>query len=452
MIVRVAALLLAATVASAQVAEAPARASPVRQALVESLGPGTLASDKSTPFESLVSAMTPEMRATAKTKLDAIDRAPLSTAALEDLSKAYSLLGSHGSAAEAGLALQSRDPKNTKGLVLASSAKLDEGDYAGSVALAEQALKLDPNDAAARAVWHTAKGRVAPTSRPSNSQPLAQNSVGSVQTTGVATTPLYADVKKRTSGVVPDFQKDQPIEPASSGHPWLPYAIGFGLTAFGIGLAVKHSLEDAKATVEQTVDKAEDGAANLYAKGKDWVQDHPKTTIAAAALASAAVVAIAVASLPAAGGGGLTYAVAGGGTQVAGEISATHLAAAGTAVAAVPIYMKASRNLRPKDVSDKEPISTNGKTEKDITKDQLTRIREVVKRIRGQLKDAFPKDSTPYRNQGPGYLPQRPEGYYQEYTVPQANGARGPERIITGANGEMYFSPDHYYTFIPISL
>jgi filamentous hemagglutinin len=26
----------------------------------------------------------------------------------------------------------------------------------------------------------------------------------------------------------------------------------------------------------------------------------------------------------------------------------------------------------------------------------------------------------------------------------------GPQRIVTGKNGEMYYTPDHYDTFIPI--
>ena len=45
-------------------------------------------------------------------------------------------------------------------------------------------------------------------------------------------------------------------------------------------------------------------------------------------------------------------------------------------------------------------------------------------------------------------LPIRRSGYYREYTVvtPGADD-RGPRRIVTGADGEMYWTSDHYDSF-----
>jgi ribonuclease T1 len=45
-------------------------------------------------------------------------------------------------------------------------------------------------------------------------------------------------------------------------------------------------------------------------------------------------------------------------------------------------------------------------------------------------------------------LPQRPRGYYHEYTVrtPRARN-RGARRIIAGRQGERYYTADHYRTF-----
>jgi len=45
-------------------------------------------------------------------------------------------------------------------------------------------------------------------------------------------------------------------------------------------------------------------------------------------------------------------------------------------------------------------------------------------------------------------LPARPRGYYREYTVrtPDARD-RGARRIVKGANGEYYYTDDHYRTF-----
>ncbi len=45
-------------------------------------------------------------------------------------------------------------------------------------------------------------------------------------------------------------------------------------------------------------------------------------------------------------------------------------------------------------------------------------------------------------------LPKKARGYYHEYTV-KTPGARdrGARRIVTGRNGELYYTDDHYRTF-----
>lgn len=45
-------------------------------------------------------------------------------------------------------------------------------------------------------------------------------------------------------------------------------------------------------------------------------------------------------------------------------------------------------------------------------------------------------------------LPEKPRGYYREYTV-KTPGAkdRGPRRIVAGRGGEYYYSDDHYRSF-----
>jgi ribonuclease T1 len=45
-------------------------------------------------------------------------------------------------------------------------------------------------------------------------------------------------------------------------------------------------------------------------------------------------------------------------------------------------------------------------------------------------------------------LPQQPQGYYREYTVitPEID-HRGARRIVTGQDGEMYYTDDHYESF-----
>lgn len=47
-----------------------------------------------------------------------------------------------------------------------------------------------------------------------------------------------------------------------------------------------------------------------------------------------------------------------------------------------------------------------------------------------------------------GVLPKQRSGYYQEYTVrTPAESDRGARRIIVGAQGEKYYTNDHYGTF-----
>lgn len=47
-----------------------------------------------------------------------------------------------------------------------------------------------------------------------------------------------------------------------------------------------------------------------------------------------------------------------------------------------------------------------------------------------------------------GLLPARPTGYYREYTVETPGSPdRGARRIVAGADGEMYWTADHYDSF-----
>ena len=49
-------------------------------------------------------------------------------------------------------------------------------------------------------------------------------------------------------------------------------------------------------------------------------------------------------------------------------------------------------------------------------------------------------------------LPKQAPGYYQEFVhpTPGVRGA-GPQRIVRGEGGELYYTPDHYKTFIPVN-
>lgn len=47
-----------------------------------------------------------------------------------------------------------------------------------------------------------------------------------------------------------------------------------------------------------------------------------------------------------------------------------------------------------------------------------------------------------------GRLPKKPSGYYREYVHPTpGDDGPGPQRVVMGADGEAYYTPDHYRTF-----
>jgi len=49
-------------------------------------------------------------------------------------------------------------------------------------------------------------------------------------------------------------------------------------------------------------------------------------------------------------------------------------------------------------------------------------------------------------------LPSKPAGYYQEFVHPTP-GVRGPgpRRIVQGQGGELFYTSDHYGTFVPLN-
>ena len=59
----------------------------------------------------------------------------------------------------------------------------------------------------------------------------------------------------------------------------------------------------------------------------------------------------------------------------------------------------------------------------------------------------FSKDGTTFQNREQ-LLPRKRGGYYREYTViTPGEGDRGARRIIAGAEGELYYTDDHYDSF-----
>lgn len=73
--------------------------------------------------------------------------------------------------------------------------------------------------------------------------------------------------------------------------------------------------------------------------------------------------------------------------------------------------------------------------------------RQTLERIRAGGPFPYAKDGSTFANRE-GRLPDRPRGYYREYTVPTPGRQdRGARRIVTGGTTEFYWTVDHYRSF-----
>jgi len=59
----------------------------------------------------------------------------------------------------------------------------------------------------------------------------------------------------------------------------------------------------------------------------------------------------------------------------------------------------------------------------------------------------YKQDNTVFSN-AERILPDRPPGYYREYTVPTPGSPdRGTRRLVVGTGGDVFYTDDHYATF-----
>lgn len=74
--------------------------------------------------------------------------------------------------------------------------------------------------------------------------------------------------------------------------------------------------------------------------------------------------------------------------------------------------------------------------------------RDVIKRIDDGGAFQYRQDGVTFQNRE-RLLPAEPGGYYREYTVSTPGAAdRGARRLILGRHGELYYTPDHYRSFL----
>jgi ribonuclease T1 len=78
-------------------------------------------------------------------------------------------------------------------------------------------------------------------------------------------------------------------------------------------------------------------------------------------------------------------------------------------------------------------------------------VAQTLARIEQDGPYPYPRNDGVVFHNNEHVLPGEPDGYYREYTVPTPGSAdRGPRRIITGKNGEFYYTADHYVSFVRV--
>lgn len=102
--------------------------------------------------------------------------------------------------------------------------------------------------------------------------------------------------------------------------------------------------------------------------------------------------------------------------------------------------------IAPPATAQREPLVAPGIEEIDIAR-LPAEARATVALIRQGGPYPYAKDGAVFGNRE-GVLPRAKRGYYREYTV-KTPGVRnrGARRIVAGANGELYYSDDHYNHF-----
>lgn len=74
----------------------------------------------------------------------------------------------------------------------------------------------------------------------------------------------------------------------------------------------------------------------------------------------------------------------------------------------------------------------------------------TIARIRAGERDPHRNDGSVFGNRE-GLLPRQPRGYYREYVHRTAGlDGPGPQRIVVGSDGDWWYTPDHYASFIEL--
>jgi guanyl-specific ribonuclease Sa len=87
--------------------------------------------------------------------------------------------------------------------------------------------------------------------------------------------------------------------------------------------------------------------------------------------------------------------------------------------------------------------------QQSFSADERIEIKNTLNRI-SLHEHRYRHDGSTFQNRE-HRLPDKPYGYYTEYTVETPGSRdRGARRLILGSGGEAYYTNDHYRTFVKI--
>jgi guanyl-specific ribonuclease Sa len=125
----------------------------------------------------------------------------------------------------------------------------------------------------------------------------------------------------------------------------------------------------------------------------------------------------------------------------------SHAPSSGTRIPPPRLAASAGQHGQIKTVLDNVTIVNDGET---FYRGKVD-LGATIERIQDGLSNPHRNDGTVFENRE-HRLPSQPSGYYTEYVHPTPGLKRpGPQRIVVGQNGEWYYSPDHYRTFIRLN-
>jgi ribonuclease T1 len=126
-------------------------------------------------------------------------------------------------------------------------------------------------------------------------------------------------------------------------------------------------------------------------------------------------------------------------------VAALPLAACGPAAPAWDASAGGARgaDARAARSADRDPLAA-------VSEGERAEVRDELRRIAAGGPFLHRRDGIAFANRE-GRLPPEPAGYYREYTV-ETPGApdRGARRLVVGRRGEVFYSHDHYQSFVAL--